>query len=145
MAVSAKWFGKAFLAMLNKEIDWTADTIKVMLCTSSFTPDQDAMDYQDDITNEVSGTGYTAGGATLANASIGYTGATNVVKLDGDDVTWGSSTITARYAVIVDTTPGSSSTNPVLGYVDFGEDKSSSGGDFTIQWNADGILTITPS
>jgi len=145
MAVTAKWFGLAFLAMLNKEIDWEADTIKVMLCTSSFTPDQDTMDYQDDITNEVSGTGYTAGGATLANASIGYTGATNVVKLDADDLTWETATITARYAVIVDTTPGSSSTNPVLGYVDFGEDKSSSGGDFTIQWNADGVFTITPS
>ena len=89
--------------------------------------------------------GYTTGGATLANASIGYTAGTNVVKLDGDDVSWTSSTITARYAVIVDTTPGSSATNPVLGYVDFGADVASTNGTFTITWSTDGIFTITPA
>lgn len=146
MAVSAKWYGKAFLAMLNKEIDWTADTIKVQLHTSSYTPDQDTHDYHDDLTNEVAnGNGYTTGGATLGSATIAYNGTTNVVKLDGADASWTSSTITARYAVIVDTTPGSSATNPLLGYVDFGADVSSTNGTFSINWASTGIFTITPA
>ena len=146
MAVTAKWYGKAFLAILNKEVDWEADTIKVQLHTSSYTPDQDAHDYADDLTNEVAnGNGYTTGGATLGSKTIGYTGATNVVKLDAADTSWAAATITARYAVIVDTTPGSAATNPLLGYVDFGADVTSTAGTFQITWHADGILTITPS
>lgn len=144
MSITAKWYGYALLKALNKEVDWDTDTIKVMLCTSSYTPDQDTHDYKDDITNEVSGTGYTAGGATLGSKTIGYTGGTNVIKLDAADVTWSASTITARYAVIyVDT--GTASTSLLLGYVDFGADVSSSNGNFTLTWDAAGIFTITPA
>lgn len=153
MAVTAKWFGLAIAQAFGgtaagtaPNIDWLSDTIKVQLHTSSFTPDQDTMDFQNDLTNEVAnGNGYTTGGATLANKTLSYTGATNVIKFDADDVQWTSSTITARYAVIVDTTPGSSATNPVLGYVDFGADVVSSNGTFTITWDAAGVFTITPA
>lgn len=145
MAVTAKWYSKAFLSLFNKEIDWDSDTIKIMLCTSSYTPDQDTHDYKDDVTNEVVGDGYTAGGATLASKTIDYTGATNVIKLDAADVTWSASTITARYAVIYDDTPATAATKPLLGYIDFGEDKISSTGDFTITFDAAGIFTITPA
>jgi len=142
MAVSAKWYGNAILKALNKEIDYDSDTIKVMLCTSSHTPDQDTHIYKDvSITNEVEGDGYTAGGATLASKTIAYTSGTNVIKLDAADVTWSDSTITARYAVIYDDTPVSN--KPLLAYVDFGEDVSSTNGSFTIMWNASGIATIT--
>jgi hypothetical protein len=143
MAVTAFWYGKALLAAFNEEIDWAADTIKVQLHTSSYVPSQDH-DYHADLTNEVAnGNGYTTGGATLGTPTIGYTAGTGVVKFDGEDVQWTSSTITARYAVIVDTTPGSSATNPLILYVDFGQDEASSNGNFTIQWHTDGIATIT--
>jgi hypothetical protein len=145
MAVTARMFGNFLLKALNKEVDWDTDTIKVMLCTSSYTPDQDTHIYKSSVTNEVSGTGYTAGGATLANKTIGYTGATNVIKLDADDVTWSNSTITARYAVIYDDTPATDATKPLLGYVDFGADQSSSSGNFTITWDSAGIATISIS
>lgn len=147
MTVTCKFYGNAFLSILNKEIDWAADTIKIALTTSSYTPDQDAHNYFDDITNEVSssGTGYTAGGATLGTPTIGYTGATNVVKLDGDDVSWSSATFTARYAIVYDSSPGSAATNPLVGYVDFGADVSVSAGTFTITWGTEGIFTITPA
>ena len=46
-------------------IDYDTDTFKVMLVTSSYTPDKDAHEFFDDVTNEVSGTGYTAGGETV--------------------------------------------------------------------------------
>jgi hypothetical protein len=142
MAVTAKWYGQALLKALNKEIDFDTDVIKVMLCTSAYVPDQDAHVYKDvSVTSEVTGTGYTAGGATLASKTIGYTAATNIVALDAADVTWASSTITARYAVIYDDSPASN--KPLLAYVDFGADQSSNNGNFTITWDANGILKIT--
>ena len=142
MAVTAKMYGNALLKALNKEVDWDTDTINVMLCTSSYTPDQDANIYKSSVTNEVTGTGYTAGGATLSGKTITYAGATNTITLDADDVTWSSSSITARYAVIYDAT-GTDSTSALLGYVDFGEDQTSLAGNFTITWDALGIFTVT--
>ena len=97
----------------------------------------------DVVANEVSGTGYTAGGNTLANKTNAYNSGTNVIVLDADDTTWSSSTITARYAVIYDATPATNATRPLIGYVDFGSDQSSSNGNFTITWDATGIVRIT--
>ena len=144
MAVSAKFYGKAFLSAFNKEIDLNSDTIKVALCTSTYTPDQDAHDYFNDITNEVTGTGYTAGGATLGSAAVSYTGGTNTFAFDGADVSWATSTITARYAIVYDST-GTSSTSPLICYVDFGADVSTTAGTFTLTWDAAGICTVVVS
>lgn len=143
MAITGKMYGNALLKALNKEVDWDSDTIKVMLCTSSYTPNQDAHAYKSSVNNEVSGTGYTAGGATLGTKTITYTAGTNVIKLDAEDVSWTNSTITARYAVIYDDAGATDADKVLLGYVDFGEDKISSSGTFTIQWDAAGIFAIT--
>ncbi len=72
-------YGSLILKAFNKEIDWDTDVIKVALVTSSYTPAQDTHDYWDDVSaNEASGTGYTAGGATLGSKTQGYTAGTNV-------------------------------------------------------------------
>jgi hypothetical protein len=140
----SKLYGQFLSQALNKEIDWDTDTIKVALLTNGYTPDQDAHNYLDDvIASEVTGTGYTAGGNTLANKTNTYNSATNVIVLDADDTTWSSSTITARYAVVYDATPSTNATRPLIGYVDFGSDQSSSNGNFTITWDATGIVRIT--
>jgi hypothetical protein len=142
--MASKLYGQFLQQALNKEVDWDSDTIKVALLTNSYTPDQDAHNYFDDVVaNEVSGTGYTAGGLTLSNKTSTYNSATNTIVLDADDVTWSSSTITARYAVVYDATPATDATKPLVGYVDFGSDQSSSNGNFTITWDATGIVRIT--
>lgn len=64
------------------------------------------------------------------------------IKLDFDDVTWSASTITARYAVVSDTTPGSTATNPLILLIDFGTDQSSSAADFKVQLPSDGAALI---
>ena len=139
----SKLYGNFLLKALNKEVDYDTDTIKVALLTSSYTPDQDAHDYFNDVSSfEVSGTGYTAGGNTLASKTATYDSATNVIILDAADTTWASSTITARYAVVYDST-GTSSTSALIGYVDFGSDQASTNGNFTITWDATGIVRIT--
>lgn len=142
--MASKLYGQFVQQAFNKEIDWDSDTIKVALVTNAYTPDQDAHNYFDDVVaNEVTGTGYTAGGNTLANKTNTYDSATNVIKLDADDTTWASSTITARYAVIYDATPATNATRPLIGYVDFGSDQSSSNGNFTITWDSTGIVRVT--
>jgi hypothetical protein len=142
--MASKLYGQFLSQALNKEIDWDTDTIKVALLTNAYTPDQDAHNYFDDVVaNEVTGVGYTAGGNTLANKTNTYNSSTNVIVLDADDTTWSSSTITARYAVIYDASPATNATRPLIGYVDFGSDQSSSNGNFTITWDATGIVRIT--
>lgn len=127
--------------IMNGAIDLDTDTIKVALVTSSYTPDVDAHDNFDDVTNEVSGTGYTAGGATLGSAAVSVDNTDNEGVFDAADTTWSTSTITARGAVIYKST-GTASTSKVICYIDFGSDKSSTAGNFTIQWAAEGILNL---
>ena len=94
--MASKLYGQFLSQALNKEIDWDTDTIKVALLTNAYTPNQDSHNYFDDVVaNEVSGTGYTSGGYTLANKTNTYNSGTNVIVLDADDVTFASSTITA--------------------------------------------------
>lgn len=142
MAITAKWYGKAFSSAFSKEIDFNSDTIKCALCTSSYVPDQDTHQYYDtDITNEVAnGNGYVTGGATIANPSLTYDAVTNTLKLDGDDVEWTAATFTARYAVIYDSTPAVN--KPLLCWVDFDGDLSPSNGTLSITWSADGIAKV---
>lgn len=144
MAVTSKWYGKAFAAAFNKEVDLTGDTIKVALVTSGYTMDQDAHDYFNDITSEVSGTGYTAGGATLGSPTATYDSSTNKLTFDGSDVSWPTSTITARGAVVYVST-GTASTSALLCFIDFGADVSTTAGTFQITWDASGIASVTVS
>ena len=127
--------------IMDGSIDLDTDTIKVALVTSAYTPDQDAHDFFDDITNEVTGTGYTAGGSSLTGKAVTQDNTNNKGVFDADDVTWSTSTITSRGAVLYKST-GISSTSALICYIDFTADKSSAGGNFTIQWNASGILTL---
>jgi hypothetical protein len=142
--MASKLYGNVLAKAFNKEVDWDSDTIKVALLTNAYTPNQDTHDYYDDVVaNEVTGTGYTAGGATLAGKTITYDGANNVTVLDANDVTWASSTITARYAVIYDDSGATNAQKALIGYVDFGSDQSSTNGNFTITWDANGIARFT--
>lgn len=144
MAVSAYMFGQALSKALNKEISWPNDNIKVALVSDSWTPSQDTNSYWGDVSsNEVSGTGYVAGGATLASKTMTYDGATNKTKLSAANAQWPASTITARYAVVYDDTPSTDASKPLLGYVDFGANQSTSSTTFEIVWSAAGIFELT--
>lgn len=145
MAATGKWYGLAisgqFSTTAARRVDWGTDTIKVLLTTSSYTPNQDTHDFLDDITNEVAnGSGYTTGGETLGTKALTYDTASNTVRLDAADTVWTfSGSKTMRYAVVYKDT-GSSATSPLMGYIDFGSDQTSSG-TFTLQYDAtDGVL-----
>jgi hypothetical protein len=105
------------------------DTFKIALYTSSATLGASTTAYSS--TNEVaSGGGYTTGGETLTRVNPTTSGTTAFT--DFADVTWSASTITARGALIYNTTPTHTYTNPACAVLDFGSDKVSTSGDFTV-------------
>jgi hypothetical protein len=108
-----------------------ADTFNMALYTNSASFDASTTAYT--ATNEVSGTGYSAGGQALTNVSPTTSGTTAFT--DFADETWTTATITARGALIYNTTPNTGSisvTNPTVVVLDFGADKTSTAGDFTV-------------
>lgn len=122
----------------------SGDTFKLALYTSSATLDATTTAYS--ATNEVSGTGYTAGGGTLTNLGGAVTSGTTGY-IDFSDLTFSTATITARGALIYNTTPsalsnaGGTLTNPAVAVLDFGSDKTSTAGDFTIVFPAAAAAT----
>jgi hypothetical protein len=112
--------------IFNKFLDYLAsadisdDTFKVALVTSSYTPDKDTHEHFDDVTNEVSGTGYTAGGNTVTG-TLTLDNANDKLTLEFASTSWTSATITARGAVYYSST-GTASTSTLIAFNDFGSD-----------------------
>jgi hypothetical protein len=121
-----------------------SQAFKCMLVTSSYVPNIDTHTSYRDVTNEVAnGNGYTTGGASLSGITVTRDLTNDLGKWDATDVTWANSTITARGAILYRSDPSDQTTNWLICYFDFTTDKSSSSGDFTIQWNANGILNLS--
>ncbi len=142
MAVIAKMYANtprlAFtgaLSNLNSE-----DTnLKVMLLSEDYNPDQNEHSKLSDVESfEIEGVGYSAGGAGLENLKV--TTNNGVTTFTADEVAWENATLTAKYAVVYD---ADADDNPVLIYIDFGEDVSAHDGTFKIVWNANGIFTVS--
>lgn len=118
--------------VLQAQHDFTASTghtFKLALYDNNASFTAATTDYT--VTNEISGTGYSAGGGTLTNVTPTTSGTTAFA--DFDDLTFSSATITARGALIYNTTAGGGSgTTETVVVLDFGADKTSTAGDFTI-------------
>ena len=124
-------YNSAIDEMARGDIDFDTDTFKAMLVTSSYTPNKDTHDFRDDVTNEVSGTGYTAGGVTSA-VTVTKDTANDRVTIQFGAVSWATSTITARGCVYYKSRGGASSADELVAYADFGSNVSSSGGTFSV-------------
>jgi hypothetical protein len=135
---SSRYLSTIYDALVGN-IDFDANTFKAMLVTSSYTPNFTTHDKRDDVTNEVTGTGYTAGGAA-STVTVTKDTANNKVTVQFGAVSWSSSTITARGIVYYKSRGGASSADELVGYADFGSDVSSTGGTFsvaatTLEWS----------
>jgi len=122
-------YQKFIVAALKGDVDVDTDVFKVALVTSGYAPDFDTHDHMDDVTNEVVGTGYTAGG-DVTTCTVNDDTANNRVDYGFSDVDWPTSTITARGAVIY-IEKGTAAQDLLVAYVDFGADKSTIAGLFT--------------
>ena len=120
--------------LFNKEQDLDTDSIKIALYTSTATLGAATTAYA--TTNEISGTGYTAGGVVLANSTVATTGTTAYVDFDNPE--WTSATFTARGALIYNAT----NANKSVAVLDFGGDFTVSSGTFRIVFPAPGAAAI---
>lgn len=114
-------------------------TIMVALLTNAYTINADHNYFTTVSGSETSGTGYSAGGTALTTKTVTQDDSDDEGVFDADDTTWGSSTITARYAVLYDNTL---TTKDLICVFDFSSDQSSSSGNFTLQYNSEGIINI---
>ena len=103
------------------------NTLKIALYTSSASLGATTATYNN--SNEVSGTGYTAGGATLSSQAVAYDSSNQVAYFDAADPAWTTASITARGALIYNNTKSNAS----IAVLDFGSDYTSTAGTFTIQ------------
>jgi len=128
---------------INKEITLSAVGIMAALVKSTMA-DVDVDTLKDETswgnlsaTYEISGTGYTARGKALANPTYTVDNTLNLAKFDADDLSWASSTLSARGVGLY-----LSGTNDWMGFVDFGEDQVSRNSSFNVTWSSTyGILT----
>lgn len=136
MAVTIRLYPRVIEAAFNKEVDYDTDTIKVMLVGSGYTYSS-SHKYKSDLgANEITGSGYTAGGTTITSKTVVFDAAALQVEFDGSNPTWSSASFSGvRYAVLYDDTPATDATKPLIGIVDFGENLGTENGNFVLTWD----------
>lgn len=141
MAATARIYAQFYRSAFHKEVNLESDTLKLMLTTSAYTYNVNTDRYQSSVTNEVTGSGYSAGGVALTGVTVTDTG--GVYTLDANNVDFGTLTVTGiQVAVLYDSTPGTAATNPLIWLCDFGAASSPGGVDFQVAFNAGGIFTV---
>lgn len=111
-------YNAAKVSLAKGEIDWVNDTVRAILMTSSYTPNQDTDQYWSDISaNEFSGGSYSAGGVSLTTKAVTQDNTNNRAILDSDDVQFTGITGTFRYVVLVQWT-GTASTSRLIRLID---------------------------
>lgn len=147
MAATTKWYGKGVEHVMEGRVDMDTDTFRASLHTATYTPNQDTDDFLDDATNECTGTGYTAGGVTLASLTGTYDAATNEWRWDAADISWTALNLAtaARYLVISKSRGGAASADELVSYVDLGGDVDPNGNNLSVTWHANGILKAVVS
>jgi hypothetical protein len=133
MAFTGNFMPTSFkIQLLNGLQNFSANTFKIALYTSSATLDANTTAYS--TSNEVAtGGNYVAGGNTLSVSTTPTDGGSGTTAfIDFADTTWSAATITARGALIYNNSQG----NSAVAVLDFGSDKTSTDGDFTVQFPA---------
>lgn len=119
-------------------VDLVSDVVKFQLVSNTYTPDFTVHGTELDITNEISGTGYTSGGVALSGKTLAA--AAGTLTFDASDVSLSNTTLTGvRGAVLFDDTQAS---DVLVSATTFGADYNTVNGTFAIAWNASGIFYI---
>ena len=136
------WYNEGKRAVLAGEIQPVTDDLKVMLLPS-YTPNIDTHQNYDDVSASEHGAtgGYTLGGESLGTKAVTTDATLDRAEFTAANTVWTTSTLSAQWAILYfDSTVDSTST--LLCYWDFGSTKSSTAADFTLQWDAEGILQL---
>lgn len=125
--------------LLRGTVNFATGTLMVALL-AGYTPNIDSHDTFSDVSgNEESGTGYTAGGEQLGGQAVAQDNTNDRASFDATDVTWtGLDVGTPSHAVLYE---DDTSSQFLIAYWELG--RASNGGNYTLQWHADGILLVT--
>lgn len=132
----------AYTSTYNNLNDSANTSVNCALLADTYTPDLDAHQMWADVSaDEIDAStndGYSAGGQALTTMSLTRASGSQDSVFDADNVTWSNSTITARYAVLYEAGSGA-----LISLVDFEQLEDSENGDFSIEWDAAGIFTVS--
>ena len=144
MAISGSGlYGLTLEKMLNNTaaIDLEAEDNKICMVEDGYTPAYDTHDFYADLTNEVAGTGYSAGGQTITTTEISVAApAAGKLKWAAGNTSWTTSTIPNAMAAVIYC--DSVVSDPLIILVDFVTAASTTAGTFAITWHADGIFNL---
>lgn len=128
-------YNSALEDLARGAIDFDTDTFRAMLVTSAYAPNKDTHLKRSDITNEVTGAGYTAGGE-IVTATITKDTANDRLDIAFSNPSWPTSTITARGVVIYKSRGGAATADELVCYGDFGANVTSTNGTFTVNFTS---------
>lgn len=141
MAAASGFFGTTLQDVFDASqlaVNVGSDSFKMSLHTNTMTPDFNAWDFFADLTNEVSGTGYTAAGKAITTPT--FVVGSGFVKFDADDTAWTGATLSSvRQRVLFDDTLAS---DPLLICTDLGADYAVTSGTLTIQESTNGLWRV---
>lgn len=124
-------------------IDYTTDSFKLMLMTTSYTPDVDNDAFRSDLTGEASGSGYTAGGEALTSVTITQDNTNDRANVDAADLTFSSISVSNVDGAVLYKDTGTAATDILVCYIDFSEGAQTiNSGDFVITFDSNGVHTI---
>jgi hypothetical protein len=134
----------SFKVEIQKQvINLETDTIKMMLVTSGYVPNIDTHSKRSDVTNEVVGAGYPAGGFTLAGKTVTQNNTNNTGVFDADDIIAAAITLTdCAGAVLYNSRGGLASADELITYLEFPSPITMTSGTLTIPFDANGVLTL---
>lgn len=141
MATST-YYPLGLISLIEKRIGYLTDDVKAMLTTSAYVP-AETDQFVSDVTDEITGTGYTTGGQSLTSKTVTSVASGNggtTVRLGADNPSW-TGTFTARRLVFyIDTTDPL--TSPLLAWVDFETDQVVNNEAFTYVLPTSGLVTL---
>ncbi|MBX3002324.1 MAG: hypothetical protein KIT29_03600 [Anaerolineales bacterium] len=129
------------LAWLKGEVQPLLDALRVALVTAEYVANKDSHQVFADISNEVVGTGYSAGGQLLSGVVLTQDDANDRAVLQANSPLWAVGAFTARAALLYKDS-GNPATSPLLAYMNFGADHTVSGEDFNLEWSPEGVLYL---
>ena len=131
------------------ENDISSANLSAALVTSSYSPDKDNDTYFEDISNEITASGYTSGGKLLENINITQDNLNDIAIFDGDDIIWTNTQVNGVRGIIFynnfdsPSPPTTALSSNLLAYYDFGTDQTNTvGANFSIEWSSSGILGV---
>lgn len=145
MAVTPKAYGLFLQSMTEGRVALGLDPLMCMLVAPGYTPNQNTHKFKSIVTNEILGSGYTAGGIEVTGIQLTYTGATKTLKVTGSNLVWPSVTFPSpgpKYGVLYIASDLPITAQPLVAWVDFGENVSRTDEPFYITWPPGGIITL---